>query len=50
MMKNDMVELWLTLREDQTNLKSGIATINNFLKRADFKTEDDYYQLLYTRY
>ncbi len=48
-MIEEMVNLWLALREDPSDLKFGIQRINLFLKRADFTTENAYYVMLHGR-
>ena len=48
-MVEEMVRLWLALREDPSDLKFGMQRINSFLKRADFATENAYYVRLHGR-
>ena len=49
-MVEEMVDLWLALRDDPTDLKLVMSRINSFLKRADFETESAYYVRLHERY
>ena len=49
-MVEEMVDLWLALRDDPTDLITIMSRINSFLKRADFETENAYYVRLHERY
>ncbi len=48
-MIDEMVDLWFALRDDPSDLKTGLQRINLFLKRANFDTENAYYIALHGR-
>ncbi len=43
----EMVALWVSLRNDPSDLKATMRRINLFLKRANFATENEYYVRLH---
>ncbi len=42
-MITEMVALWMSLRNDPSDLRVATQRINLFLKRANFVTENEYY-------
>ena len=49
-MVEEMVDHWLAMREDPSDIQSKTMRLNSFLRRADAKTENAYYVLLHERY